>query len=307
MKRAVFITLLMFIGVLNSIIAQPFLQLLPKTFYKEDAQFTGADWAGYYRTSQYDEIGNSLMLLMPAGDSIMGICYSENGLYKRILKGSMKGNGITYTYQTYDLAPKNKKLNNPSGEGLMVMKDDGKKEEVYSKHGHASGLSEQKGSFSIGKKKGIELNDNYKASDFDWSGNWLIPLLYIYETDKYENVPFKLSNVGDHYEGTFEVTNFQKTFSETRKSGSGFGYNLMKTTKKTKTYPMSTVTIHGIPSGNCLHLMLYHPDGDWVGIGTLTMSADKNAISGPYLELYGKWDVQDLGKNKKYIIEAKRQ
>jgi len=126
MKKRLLLSVVLVLAVSGTLAAQPFLQLIPRGFYKEDVNFTGQDWAGFYRTSQYDEIGNSLMLLIPAGDTVAGFVISEDLRYVRILQGPMKGNGIKYEYVTLDY--KNKlKIPNPSGEGIMVMKDDGEK------------------------------------------------------------------------------------------------------------------------------------------------------------------------------------
>jgi hypothetical protein len=94
------------------------------------------------------------MLLLPFGDTIVGFCASEDSHYVRLLEGTKKANSISYTYWLIDMRGKK---DTKVGHGIMVMKDEEKRKDVYCKHGDAKGLSEQKGCFTAGKKLGIEF------------------------------------------------------------------------------------------------------------------------------------------------------
>jgi hypothetical protein len=292
MKKSPLLMVVMILAVSGTAAAQPFLQLVPRGLYKEDVTYTGADWAGFYRTSQYDEIGPSLMLLVPTGDRISGFCISADLRYVRVMwDGVIKGNGVTYQYATLDY--KNKlKLNNPMGEGFMVMKDDGEKANVYCKHGHSKGISEQKGCFTAGKKKAVELQNGDRTADFDWAGEWNMEA-------KYEGAILKLEKFDYVYEGYYTLKNFQR--SESKTSAWAMGFNKTKTT--TFTFPESTVGIHGIPFGDHLYYLYLHKDGQVMGAGYFTMSPEKNAFSGPYIE-YEK--VKNLGEKGSTILKCSR-
>lgn len=277
---------------LDQVVSQPFLQLIPRGLYKENVNYTGTDWAGFYRTSQYDETGPCLMVLAPTGDSIAGFALSENLRYIRILDGRIKGNGITYNYKTIDLKKKYN-LDNPEGEGFMVMKDDGDKENVYCKHGKSSGLFEQKGCFTAGKKKTIEIKKADQTNNFDWSGEWKM-------NAKYDNAMLKLNKVGNTYIGYYTLKDFEYSESSTSK----WALNFNKTTTTTWTFPESTVLVMGIPCGDCLYFIELHRDGERIGAGYLTMSEDKSTISGPHII---NEKVKNLGEKGSDIITCKRQ
>jgi len=281
MRKNVFVMVFLLFAVSGTAAAQPFLQLIPRGLYKDDVHYTGVDWAGLYRTSQYDEIGYSLMLLIPTGETIAGFCISADLRYVRIIEdGILKGNGVTYQYLTLD--SKNKlKLNNPSGEGFMVMKDDGEKASVYCKHGHASGISEQKGCFTAGKKKPLELLNGDRTADFDWAGEWQMEA-------KYDGALLNLEKFGGVYVGYYTLKDFQKSVSKTSSWAMGFN----KTTTTTFTFPESTVGILGIPYGDSFYYLYLHRDGGVMGAGYVTMSPEKTSFSGPYIE-YEK--VKNLG------------
>ena len=291
MRAKTFLRLALFLAASGPLAAQPFLQLLPRGFYKEDAAFTGQDWAGFYRTSQYDEIGNSLMLLIPAGDTVAGFVISEDLRYIRILQGPMKGNGVNYVYATLDSLNK-LKIPNPAGEGVMVMKDDPKRESVYCKHGHASGIGEQKGCFTAGKKSPIALKNGDQTGDHDWSGDWKM------DAD-YDNAIMHLEKVDAAYIGYYTLKDFQKSYSAT--SGWAMGFN--KTTTTTYTFPESTVGILGLPYGDSLYFLYIHRDGEAMGAGSVTMSADRTGFTGATIA-YDK--VKKLGQKGSQVLNCKR-
>ncbi|MHC1706005.1 MAG: hypothetical protein AB9842_00645 [Bacteroidales bacterium] len=292
MKSVFFAALLLVFCTCAEVLAQPFLQLIPRGMYKEDVNYSGSDWAGFYRTSQYDETGNLMMVIIPTtADSVAGFGISENLQYIRILDGKMKGNGITYNYKTIDLKKKFK-LDNPEGEGFMVMKDDGEKENVYCKHGHSSGISEQKGCFSAGRKKPVVLKNGDQTGNYDWSGNWNMEA-------RYDNAILKLDRVGRTYIGYYTLKDFKYSESKT----SAWAMNFNKTTTTTWTFPESTVLVMGIPYGDCLYFVELHRDGERMGAGYLQMSADKNSLSGPHISNEKIKNLEEKGTD---IIKCRR-
>lgn len=141
MKTKILMIMALMILLCVELYAQAFFQLLPRTFYKEDLKINDTEWAGFYRTSLYDEMGQSIMLLLPFGDTMVGFCASEGSRWIRLLEGTKKGNSINYNYWIIDTKGKN---STKAGHGQMVMKDDPERKDVYCKHGDAKGLSEAK-------------------------------------------------------------------------------------------------------------------------------------------------------------------
>ncbi|MCX6236384.1 MAG: hypothetical protein NTY07_02315 [Bacteroidia bacterium] len=278
MKKAALISFFMVVALFDNTIAQPFLQLVPQKMFKEEVKFTNADWAGFYLTSKYDEIGQGMMVLLPVGDSIVGFCASEDAGYIRILKGKLNGNGIRYNYETLALNGNLKSIDHQKGEGFMVMKDDGKKENVYCKHGDAKGMQEVKGCFTAGKKQSVELNQSQNSSDYDWSGIWSC-------NEKKETIPLELDKLNDCYYGYYTL----KSFKIHEKTTRGMYWD----TETYKVIPKSAVFIFGIPLGECLYYLAVHKDGSQSFVGIFTMASDKKSIKGIYVD---KSDMKNLGK-----------
>ena len=166
MKKLSFLmTLTLVLLITLRIAAQPFLQLDPKPMFKEDLNLGGADWAGFYRT--YDK---GIMLILPnTGNNIQGINVSQYGGTIRFFKGERVGNGINYSYDEFWLGDKKDPPSESSGTGFMVMKDDGKKENVYCKDGDGGPAV---GNFTAGKKLELILTDGAKTPDMIWEGSW---------------------------------------------------------------------------------------------------------------------------------------
>ncbi len=277
MKKA--LLLLILTGTLfGSSVAQPFLQLVPQNLYKENVTLTAADWAGFYLTSKYDEIGQGMMVLLPSGDSIIAFCASEDAGYIRIMKGKMKGNGIRYTYETLPLNNSLKGISRPSGEGFMVMKDDGKLENVYNKHGNAKGMKEVEGCFTAGKMKSIELKPGADPGEYDFSGSWNA-------IEKKETLPMELTFLKDCYYGFYSL----KSFKIHEKTAHGMYWD----TEYYKIIPKSSVLVFGIPMGDCLYYLAVHKDGSQSYIGIFTMAPDKKGLNGIYVD---KSDMKSIGK-----------
>jgi hypothetical protein len=265
--------------------AQAFLQLLPRTFYKEDCKLTNADWAGFYRTSVYDEMGQSIMLLLPFGDTLVGFCASEDSRWIRLLEGTKKGNSIDYKYWIIDT--KGKK-DTKAGHGTMVMKDDPERNDVYCKHGDAKGLGEQKGCFTAGKKLAIEYKSPTGSSLEDWMTMFRIndkP-----PTDKKSKKAI-FSNMRYSDKGVYGDYAFEYSYSVSDSRAVGIS-GLTRTTTKKYTFPKSKVQIMGLPYGDTFAYILVHGDGSEVGAGYLTMKPDK--LSYDQEEVWGK--IKKLGK-----------
>jgi hypothetical protein len=285
MKKIALMTIILFAAFLTNLTAQPFLQLDPNGLYKENVNMTNADWAGFYYTSQYDKIGESIMLLLPSGDSIVGYCASKNAQYIRFIKGKIQGNGIKYTYEEIDLT--SKKKDSETGSGFMVMKDDNKKENVYCKHGDSKGMKAAEGCYTAGKKKNIELIKGDLTSTINWANEWKMDA-------KYDNAVFNLEKIGAGYIGFYSLKNYKT--SETK-----YGYYTNVTT--TRTFPKSTVMVLGLPCGDQLYYISIHKDGDKVYAGVLTMAADQNSFTGLFVD---NGEVKDLGEKGNEKISCKR-
>ncbi|MFH1121281.1 MAG: hypothetical protein V1775_15790 [Bacteroidota bacterium] len=272
---------------LNCIIsAQPFLQLLPRTFYDEKVILTDEDWAGFYRTSQYDKIGPSLMLLIPLGDSMIGFCASEDSRYIRFLEGKKLANSISYNYWQVDLRGKK---DTEVGHGIMVMKDDEVRKDVYCKHGDAKGLSEQKGCFSAGKKLGISYSNNNNLTIDDWLN--IFRLNEKPSTDK-KNKKAVFANMHYNDNAVFGDYTFEYTYSYSS-TATYEGLGLSRTRTNRVTIPKSKVQIIGLPYGDRFGYILLHGDGSEIGAGVLTLNSDKQTFEQE--EVWGK--IKKLGKD----------
>lgn len=257
MKRLLISTVVFSIFVFENIIAQPFLQLDPKPMYKEDAEISGKDWAGFYRT--YDK---GFMLLIPnTGNNIQGIYVSPCGNTIRFISGECKGNGITYKYEEIFLGDEDTKPYDQTGTGFMVMKDDGKKENVYCKDGDG-GVAV--GNFTAGKKLGLILHDGAKTPNTKWEGSWKnIEKDLIAKIEKSEQ-PY--TYIGVYTLKGYKHTDFQNNFAS--------GSLTIKTTKM----PDRTVLLLGIAYGTKLYFLSANRVECSVSAGILTQSDEKTII-----------------------------
>ena len=273
-------------GLSMDLFPQPFLQLLPRTFYKEDVIFTDADWAGFYRTSQYDAMGPSVMLLLPFGDTMVGFCASEDSRYVRLLEGTKKGNSISYNYWLIDMRGKK---DTEVGHGIMVMKDDENRKDVYCKHGDAKGLSEQKGCFTAGKKLGIGFRNETNSTISDWMTLFKLNDKPVVDK-KTKKAIFSNMNYGNKMVSGDYTFEYSYSVSDTRAVGIS---GLNRTTTKRYTFPKSKVHIMGLPYGDTFAYILVHGDGSEIGAGFLTMKPDK--LTYDQEEVWGK--IKKLGKD----------
>ncbi len=286
MKKKILAMMTLAIGLNCTVSAQPFLQLLPRTFFDEKVILTDKDWAGFYRTSQYDKMGPSLMLLIPLGDSIIGFCASEDSRYVRLLEGKKNANSIVYNYWQVDLRGKK---DTEAGHGIMVMKDEEVRKDVYCKHGDAKGLSEQKGCFSAGKKLPISFSDNYHFNIDDW-----LNIFRLNEKPPADKKSKKAVFANMHYndKGIYGDYTFEYSYSYSNTDTyEGLGLSRVKTT--TVTIPKSKVQIMGLPYGDRFGYILIHGDGSEIGAGILSLNSDKQTFEQE--EVWG--EIKKLGKN----------
>jgi hypothetical protein len=257
--------------------AQPFLQLEPMPMYKEDVNIGGADWAGYYRN--YDK---GIMLLIPnTGNNIQGVYMSEFGSYVMFIKGQRQGNMIKYTYEQIHFA---EQTTSEKGTGIMVMKDDGKKENLYCKDGDNGPTV---GNYTAGKKKGVVLTNGAKTPTMNWTGTWQMK----------DNI-FKIEKGSEEYTymGFYTLKGYNNTDYQV-----GANWSLTVTTTK---MPERTVLVVGIAYGEKIYFLSTNLVEKEVNAGILTMSEDSKSFTYYYVPLE---KIKKLDEESKDVIVCKRQ
>lgn len=266
-----------FLFIAGHTIAQPFLQLDPMPMYKEDVKIGGADWAGFYRT--YDK---GVMLIIPnTGQNIQGFYVSQYGGTIRYFKGERKGNAINYSYTETWLGDGKDKASESSGKGVMVMKDDGDKENIYCKDGDGGPAV---GNFTAGKKLGVELTDGAKTDETKWDDPWK-------GGEKKIKNQFKLEKGTESYTyiGYYTLEGYKSSDVDRYFSGGGW-----TTSFKTTKMPDRTVLVLGIAYGKKLYFLSDNRTESDIRVGILTQT-EANLIT---------WSEQPIDKIKKLNEKA---
>jgi hypothetical protein len=278
MKKLFFLmSFTVFLLITRQMTAQPFLQLDPASMFKADLKIGGADWAGFYRT--YDK---GIMLIIPnTGNNIQGINVSQYGGTIRFFKGERIGNGINYSYDEFWLGDETDPPSETTGTGFMVMKDDGKTENVYCKDGDGGPAV---GNFTAGKKIELILTNGAKTPEMVWEGAWK-------GGDKSLKDVFSVEKGSEPYTyiGFYTLEGYNSSDVQRYYNSSGWTTSITKTKM-----PDRTVMVLAIAYGEKLYFISNNRTESDVRAGILTQT-EKNLLL---------WSEQPLEKINKLNEKA---
>ncbi len=267
MKRLILALLVMFVAMSGELSAQAFLQLDPQGFFREDLKLTPADWAGFYRTHRKE-----VMLIAPAPDggitgfytvnyykgavvNYKGRQVSRRGMEIGMLKGTLRGNGVDFSWK--ETVHGKKGASEEGDVGFMTMKED--REDVYLKQGAKKGAL---GNFTVGKKKAIEVPSD-TANPALWVGAWRV--------DVWDESDLTLIQSGDGLVGFYTLKGYKKTNWYPTYTG---------LTKEKIEMPDRIVNMLCLPVGKKLYYISNNFVEDDIRVGVLELSPDGTSFSG---------------------------
>jgi hypothetical protein len=267
MKRLVLVLLALSVAGAADLWAQPFLQLDPQGLYREDLKLTPADWSGFYRTHRKE-----VMLIAPVPDggivgfytinyfkgavvNYKGKQVSRRGMEIGVLKGTLRGNGVDFTWK--EIVHGSKGSTEESDVGFMIMKQE--KEDVYLKQGAVQGAL---GNFTAAKKMAIEATSE-AADPTVWAGIWRV--------DVWDNSELTLIQSGDGLVGYYTLKGYKK--SNWIPTYSGLSGEKI-------TMPDRIVNMLCLPVGKKLYYISNNYVEDDIRVGVLELSEDGKSFTG---------------------------